>query len=123
MSQRPEIVIDGDGHICEPELVWTEYTRAKFRDRVLQIRTVEGRSHLCIEGHVQLTGAGAGPAEACIPGGMEPGLELSWADILPGSQLRRALRRAVGRGAGGRHRRGRARQLRVAHARVHARSL
>ena len=64
MSGRPEIVIDGDGHICEPELVWTEYTQAKYRDRVLQIRTVDGRSQLCIEGHTQMKGAGAGPAEA-----------------------------------------------------------
>ncbi len=85
MAGRPEVVIDGDGHICEPELVWTEYTRAEYRDRVLQIRTVEGRSRLCIEGHVQTAGAGAGPAEACIPGGMEPGRHLTWADILPGS--------------------------------------
>ena len=61
----PQSVIDGDGHICEPPVVWTEYTREKYRDRVLQIRTVEGRSHLCIEGHMRLTGAGAGPAEAC----------------------------------------------------------
>ena len=38
MPERPEIVIDGDGHICEPELVWTEYTRAAYRDRVLQVR-------------------------------------------------------------------------------------
>ncbi len=85
MSNRPEIVIDSDGHICEPELVWTEYTQAKYRDRVLQIRTLDGKSHLCIENHMRRTGAGAGPAEACIPGGMEPGRKLTWADILPGS--------------------------------------
>ena len=80
---RPEIVIDGDGHICEPERVWTEYTHEKYRDRVLQIRTEDGQSRLCIEGHMRRTGAG--PAEACIPGGMEPGRNLSWDDILPGS--------------------------------------
>ena len=53
MSDRPERVIDGDGHICEPEIVWGEYTQAKFRDRVLQVRTVEGRSHLYLEGHLR----------------------------------------------------------------------
>ena len=53
MAGRPEVVIDGDGHICEPELVWTEYTQARHRERVLQIRTQQGRSHLCIEGHVR----------------------------------------------------------------------
>jgi predicted TIM-barrel fold metal-dependent hydrolase len=81
----PEVVIDGDGHICEPELVWTDYTREKYRDRVLQIRTLEGRSHLCVEGHVRLSRPGAGPAEACIPGGMQPGRKLTWDDITPGS--------------------------------------
>ncbi len=85
MSNRPEIVIDSDGHICEPDLVWTQYTQAKYRERVLQVRTVEGRSHLCIEGHMRRAGGGAGPAEACIPGGMTPGRKLTWADILPGS--------------------------------------
>ncbi len=85
MSNRPEMVIDGDGHICEPELVWTEYTQLKYREQVLQIRTVDGKSHLCIEGHMRRAGAGAGPAQACIPGGMRPGRKLTWDDILPGS--------------------------------------
>ncbi len=85
MLNRPEMVIDGDGHICEPELVWTEYTQAKYRERVLQVRTEDGRSHLCIEGHVRRGGGSAGPAEACIPGGMTPGRKLTWDDILPGS--------------------------------------
>ena len=81
MSSRPETVIDADGHICEPEIVWKQYTRAKYRDRVLQIRTAEGVSRLFMEGHLGAPGA----AQACIPGGMEPGRNLSWADILPGS--------------------------------------
>jgi predicted TIM-barrel fold metal-dependent hydrolase len=90
MAGRPQVVIDGDGHICEPELVWTRYTRPEYRERVLQVRTLEGRSQLCVEGHVRRGGAGAGPAEACIPGGMEPGRNLTWADILPGSHDPRA---------------------------------
>lgn len=81
----PLSVIDGDGHICEPELVWTEYTSAKFRDDVLQIRTANEKSDIFIEDRLLPFGAGAGPAEACIPGGMAPGKNLTWADILPGS--------------------------------------
>ncbi|HXK26378.1 MAG TPA: amidohydrolase family protein, partial [Myxococcota bacterium] len=76
-------MIDADGHICEPERVWTEYTQKRYRERVLQIRTQAGESHLCIEGHVR--GKGVGPAQACIPGGMQQGRALSWDDILPGS--------------------------------------
>ncbi|MGE4617679.1 MAG: amidohydrolase family protein [Gammaproteobacteria bacterium] len=82
---RPASVIDGDGHICEPEIVWTEYTSAKFRDDVLQIRTANGKSDLYIENRRLPFGAGAGVAEACVPGGMAPGRKVTWADILPGS--------------------------------------
>jgi predicted TIM-barrel fold metal-dependent hydrolase len=85
MESRPRVVIDADGHICEPESVWTEYTQPKYRDRVLQVRTAAGRSQLAIGGHVRSAGIGAGPAQACIPGGLAPGRELTWADILPGS--------------------------------------
>jgi len=82
---RPAVVIDGDGHICEPECVWQDYTRREYRDRVLQVRTEDGHSAVAIEGHARGVGGGAGPAQACIPGGMRPGNSLTWADILPGS--------------------------------------
>jgi len=81
----PTRVIDADGHICEPEIVWTEYTSARLRDDVLQVRTVDGQSGVYLEGEFRDPGAGAGPAGACIPGGMAPGQQLTWADILPGS--------------------------------------
>jgi predicted TIM-barrel fold metal-dependent hydrolase len=81
----PATVIDADGHICEPEIIWTEYTRSEFRDRVLQVRTENGISAVRVEGHSRAGRPGAGPAEACIPGGMAPGQHLTWADILPGS--------------------------------------
>jgi predicted TIM-barrel fold metal-dependent hydrolase len=77
-------VIDADGHICEPELVWTEYTREAFRDRVLQVRTEGGQSFVAVEGRDR-RGQGPGPANACIPGGLAPDAHLTWADILPGS--------------------------------------
>ena len=82
---RASTVIDGDGHICEPALVWTDYTASKYRNDVLQIRTIDGVSDIYIENRRLPFGAGAGPAEACIPGGMAAGQKLTWADILPGS--------------------------------------
>jgi len=82
---RPEKVIDGDGHICEPELVWTDYTASKFRDDVLQVRTIDGVSHLYVEGRRLPFGGGASIAHACIPGGFAPGQHLTWADIPAGS--------------------------------------
>ena len=78
-------VIDADGHICEPESVWTDYTRAGFRDRVLQVRTEGDESFLVLEGEERRAASGTGPAAACIPGGMAPGTHLTWRDILPGS--------------------------------------
>jgi predicted TIM-barrel fold metal-dependent hydrolase len=82
---NPSTVIDADGHICEPEIVWTEYTRSDMRERVLQVRTEQGQSFVSIEGRDRRGGGAAGPANACIPGGMAPDTEVTWADILPGS--------------------------------------
>ena len=64
---RPERVIDADGHITEPDILWTEYTAEKYRDSVLQVRTENGRSALAIEGHSRMAGDGPGPAEAWLP--------------------------------------------------------
>ncbi len=80
---RPSLVIDADGHITEPESVWTEYTSADMRDRVLQVTTQNGRSQVQVDGY-STNNNGPGPAEACIPGGMEQGRNLTWADLLPG---------------------------------------
>ncbi len=82
---RPDTVIDADGHICEPPGIWTDYTTARYRDQVLQIRTENGHSGIMIEGHSRMAGEGPGPAQACIPGGMAPDQTLTWDDILPGS--------------------------------------
>jgi predicted TIM-barrel fold metal-dependent hydrolase len=65
--------------------VWTEYTRKEFRDDVLQVRTEGDESFLVVEGRPRRAGIGAGPASACIPGGMSPDRTLTWKDILPGS--------------------------------------
>ena len=80
-----QIVIDADGHICEPPSVWTEYTRSDLRDRVLQVRTQDAESFVSLEGRDRRGSRGAGPANACIPGGMAPDARLTWDDILPGS--------------------------------------
>jgi len=86
MTVDGKTVIDGDGHICEPTMVWTDYTASNFRDDVLQLRRIDGQDVLSIEGHVRAgANAGASPAHACIPGGMAQGKELTWDDILPGS--------------------------------------
>ena len=82
---RPQTVIDGDGHICEPELVWTEYTTRKFQDDVLQIRTIDGVSDIYVEGRRLPFGGGASIAHACVPGGMAPGQKPIWSDIPAGS--------------------------------------
>ena len=82
---RPKNVIDGDGHICEPELVWTEYTSTKFRDDVLQVRTANKVSDIYVEGRKLPFGGGASIAHACVPGGFAPGQNPVWADIPPGS--------------------------------------
>lgn len=81
MSTVP--VIDADGHICEPPVVWQEYVRRELRDRVLQVQTENGASFVAVEGRSRR--GGPGPANACIPGGMAPGADVTWDDILPGS--------------------------------------
>jgi len=69
-------VFDSDGHICEPPLVWTEYTERAYRGAVLQVR----------DGSLFSEGAswGVNPAFACIPGQFS-NPDATWSDILPGS--------------------------------------
>ena len=38
MGLRDGLVIDADGHICEPPVVWEQYAEPGYRDDVLQIR-------------------------------------------------------------------------------------
>jgi predicted TIM-barrel fold metal-dependent hydrolase len=84
---RQGLVIDADGHICEPPVVWEKYAEPRYRDDVLQIRR-QGRpfGELFHEGRFLQARPGlANPARACIPGAMRPEVEVSWDDILPGS--------------------------------------
>src|SRR3990172_11635306 len=70
MGSREGLVIDADGHICEPPAVWEKYAEPRYRNDVLQIR-VQGRpfGELFHEGRPVAARSGlANPAKACIPG-------------------------------------------------------
>ncbi|HZO80495.1 MAG TPA: amidohydrolase family protein [Candidatus Binataceae bacterium] len=79
-------IIDADGHIVEPRILWEEYVEPAYRDRIPKIiKDAEG---------IDRFGAGswarAGiyfPAAMCIPGGLSPERmrKLSWDDLRPGS--------------------------------------
>ena len=73
-------VFDADGHICEPPLVWEQYTERAFRDRVLQVRKLARPFH---EVYAEGRGLGVNPAPACIVGRLAD--DCDWTDILPGS--------------------------------------
>ena len=75
-------VIDADGHLVEPPLVWQDYAEPAFRDLVIQVRRSErGLDQLWVEGRR----SGANPAPSCIPGALsDPGTPVTWDDLLPG---------------------------------------
>jgi predicted TIM-barrel fold metal-dependent hydrolase len=87
MDAREGLVIDADGHICEPPVVWERYVEPGYRDDVLQIRVLDRPfGELFHEGRPVAARPGlANPAKACIPGAMSPEVEVSWDDLLPGS--------------------------------------
>lgn len=64
---KPVKVIDADGHICEPELVWTQYTSSKYRDVVLQVCTENGRSSIAIKVQYRAAGDGRGQHKPVFP--------------------------------------------------------
>ena len=44
-------LIDADGHIIEPPVIWESYAEPAYRDRVIQLRrSPEGGGELWIEG-------------------------------------------------------------------------
>lgn len=81
-------VIDADGHIVEPPVVWTEYTEPAYREQVIQIRrNRDGRDEMWINGENR-SGPGFNIVAACIPAGLidaERASTLTWDDLLPGS--------------------------------------
>ncbi len=87
MASREGLVIDADGHICEPPAVWEKYADPRYRDDVLQIRVLDRPfGEIFREGRPLAARSGlANPAKACIPGAMSPEAGVTWNDILPGS--------------------------------------
>ena len=81
-------VVDSDGHLVEPPVVWEEYTDAAFRDLVIQVRAYRQR------------------ARGAVYRGPLVRLE-SGTDVPSGSVQRSGHRRDVGRPAPGRLRPGR----------------
>jgi predicted TIM-barrel fold metal-dependent hydrolase len=79
-----ERVIDADGHICEPPVLWKEYVPARYRAETIRVeRDSEGQDWLWINGEQRKN---LPPAAACIPSGMDdPRNVPTWDQILPGS--------------------------------------
>lgn len=81
-------IIDADGHIVEPRVLWEEYTEPAYRDRVIQVRrNRDGVDEFWINGE-RRRGVGGSVAASVIPGGFldpERARTASWDDILPGS--------------------------------------
>ena len=43
--------VDADGHVLEPDWLWSEYLEERYRDRALRIRTdAEGLEYLELDG-------------------------------------------------------------------------
>ncbi len=81
-------IIDADGHIVEPPVVWQEYIELAFRDRIPQVvKDDEGVDRMKVEGQI-LPRSPMMIAAMCIPGGLsnpEQARQLSWEDLRPGS--------------------------------------
>ena len=76
-------IIDGDGHICEPPVVWNEDIEKRDRADAIRVeRDPDGRDWISIDGAMRRK---LRPAAACVPWGMDdPNKVPSWEDILPG---------------------------------------
>lgn len=61
------VCVDSDSHLVEPEVLWTEYAPAAWRDRVPQIVHQNGVALMKVEGQVF---EGFPIAAATIPGGL-----------------------------------------------------
>ena len=53
-----QIVISSDSHVFEPPDLWTERIEPKFRDRAPQMKRVDGRDNLYVEGDQFVAGIG-----------------------------------------------------------------
>jgi hypothetical protein len=51
-------IIDTDAHWTEPPDLWTKHAPASFRDRMPQMRTVDGKSRWFVDGDIDFSGPG-----------------------------------------------------------------
>jgi uncharacterized protein len=82
-------VIDADTHLTEPHDLWTSRAPAKWRDRVPQVRELNGRPCWVIDGDKSI-GTGAHPNSAILKDGskvrkLDRFLQLQFADVHAGS--------------------------------------
>src|ERR1700756_5603196 len=82
-------VIDADTHLTEPHDLWTSRAPAKWRDRVPQVKTLNGTVSWVIDGDKSI-GHGAHPNSAILKDGskvrvLDDFLKLKFADVHLGS--------------------------------------
>ncbi|HEU4411401.1 MAG TPA: amidohydrolase family protein [Polyangiaceae bacterium] len=64
-------ILDADGHVLEPPLVWTEYAEASFRETMIQIRRgPDGSDYIAFEGQLRGYPPKMLIAAACSPRGL-----------------------------------------------------
>jgi uncharacterized protein len=61
-------IIDADTHLTEPHDLWTSRASASYRDRVPQVKLIDGRKSWVIDGD-QIIGLGAHPNSAILKNG------------------------------------------------------
>jgi predicted TIM-barrel fold metal-dependent hydrolase len=82
-------VIDADTHLTEPHDMWTKRAPAKFRDRVPQVRMLDGVRSWVIDGNLSI-GTGAHPNSSVLKEGgkirdLDKFLKLEFEDVHAGS--------------------------------------
>jgi predicted TIM-barrel fold metal-dependent hydrolase len=88
--EKPAVkVIDADTHLTEPHDLWTSRAPASIRDRVPQVKMVDGQASWVIDGN-KVIGLGAHPNSAILKDGgkvrvLDDFLKLKFADVHTGS--------------------------------------
>jgi predicted TIM-barrel fold metal-dependent hydrolase len=82
-------IIDADTHLTEPHDLWIRRAPAKWKERVPQVRMLDGQMSWVIDGNKSI-GAGAHPFSAILKAGtkvrdLDQFLKLKFADVHPGS--------------------------------------
>jgi uncharacterized protein len=82
-------VIDADTHLTEPHDLWIKRAPAKWRDRVPQVKMLDGKMSWVIDGNMSI-GTGAHPNSSILKDGtkirvLDDFLNLQFSDVHPGS--------------------------------------